>query len=111
VGISSGQSGRGRQCAPGPEAMTWSEGSSRGRSDQAASRVCSVCGSVLWEKRSWSRAKRLSGIDGALRRRRCASSVGGVEDLKRASGKNLLSVEWAARPDIYIGARCTMHVR
>jgi hypothetical protein len=39
-----------------------------------------------------------------LHRRQCAPGVGGVEDLKRTSGKNLLSVERAARaPDIYIG--------
>jgi hypothetical protein len=43
-------------------------------------------------------------VKGALRRRRRAPGVGGIEDLKRASGENLLSVEWATRaPDIYIG--------
>jgi hypothetical protein len=48
---------------------------------------------------------------GALRRRRRALGIGGVEDLNRASDKNLLSVERAARaPDIYIGARCMTHV-
>jgi hypothetical protein len=93
---------------------------------------------VLWAKQSRSRAKRSSGVEGkaveatacsrgevvegALRRRRRALGVGGVEecsisgrgggsgveDLKSASGKNLLSVEWAARTsDIYI--RGQMH--
>jgi hypothetical protein len=74
---------------------------------------------MLWAKRSRSRAKRSSGIEGevvevtacsrgevvegALRRWRRAPGVGGVKDLKRASD-NLLSVERAARaPDIYIG--------
>jgi hypothetical protein len=43
-------------------------------------------------------------VEGALRRRWRAPGVGGVEDLKRVSGENLLSVEWAAHaPDIYIG--------
>jgi hypothetical protein len=45
----------------------------------------------------------------ALRRRRRAPGVIDVEDLKRTSGKILLSVERAARPDIYIGVRCTTH--
>jgi hypothetical protein len=41
-----------------------------------------------------------------FRRRRCALSIGNVEDLKRASGENLLSVERGARaPDIYIGGQ------
>jgi hypothetical protein len=67
-------------------------------------------GDVLRAKRSRSRVKRSSGVEGALRRRRCAPGVGGVEDLKCVSGKNLLSVERATHPDIYIGARCTTHV-
>jgi hypothetical protein len=51
--------------------------------------------------------KRLSDVEGALHRRWHALGVGGVEDLKHASGENLLSVERAVRaPDIYIGARC-----
>jgi hypothetical protein len=67
-------------------------------------------GDVLRAKRSRSRVKRSSDVEGALRRRRRALGVGGIEDLKRASGKNLLSVERATHPDIYIGARCTTHV-
>jgi hypothetical protein len=54
--------------------------------------------------------KRSSGVEGTLRRRRRATGVGSVKDLKRASAENLLSVERAARPDIYIGDRCTMRV-
>jgi hypothetical protein len=43
-------------------------------------------------------------VEGTLRRRWHVLGVGGVKDLKRASGKNLLSVERAARaPDIYNG--------
>jgi hypothetical protein len=78
-------------------------------------------------KQSRSRAKRSSGVEGALHRwwrapgkavevegalhrRWHASGVGSIEDLKRASGENLLSVERVTRPDIYIGARCTTHV-
>jgi hypothetical protein len=49
------------------------------------------------------------GVEGALRRRRHALGIGGIEDLKHASGENLLSVEREARtPNIYIGARCMM---
>jgi hypothetical protein len=65
---------------------------------------------VLWAKRSRSKTKRSSGVEGALRRRRRAPGIGGVKDLKRTSGKILLSVERAACPDIYIGARCITHV-
>jgi hypothetical protein len=54
--------------------------------------------------------KRSSGIEGTLRRRRRAPGVGSVEDLKHASAENLLSVERAACPDIYIGDRCTTRV-
>jgi hypothetical protein len=44
--------------------------------------------------------------EGALRRRWRAPGIGGIEDLKRVSGKNLLSVERAAHtPDIYIGGQ------
>jgi hypothetical protein len=99
-------------------------------------------GGVLRVKQSRSRAKRSSGVEdeaieamacsrgeaveGTLRRQRCASGIGGieacsvsgrgggggVEDLKHASGENLLSVEQAARaPDIYIGGRCVTHVQ
>jgi hypothetical protein len=67
-------------------------------------------GDVLWVKRSRSRAKRSSGIEGALHWRQHAPGVCDVEDLKRVSGENLLSVERAAHPDIYIGARCMTHV-
>jgi hypothetical protein len=43
-------------------------------------------------------------VEGALHRRWRAPGVGGIEDLKRACGENLLSVERAAHaPDIYIG--------
>jgi hypothetical protein len=57
------------------------------------------------------REKRLSGDEGVLCRRRRAPGIGSIEDLKRASGENLLSVKRAAHaPDIYIGVRCTMHV-
>jgi hypothetical protein len=73
------------------------------------------------------RAKRSSGVEatacsgdevveGALHRRWRAPGGGGVEDLNRASGENLLSVERAAHtPDIYIGgqmrdARSVRHV-
>jgi hypothetical protein len=65
--------------------------------------VCSRAGggSMLWVKRS--RAKRS--------RQWHAPGVGSVEELKRASGEKLLSVEWATRAlDIYIGARCTTRV-
>jgi hypothetical protein len=65
---------------------------------------------MLRAKWSRSRAKRSSGVEGAICKRRHAPGVGGVEDQKRASGKNLLSVKWAARPDIYIGVRCMTHV-
>jgi hypothetical protein len=78
---------------------------------------------MLWAKQSRSRVKRSSNvkgkavevmtcsrgeaIEGALHKRRRALSIGGIEDLKCASGKNLLSVERAVRThDIYIGARC-----
>jgi hypothetical protein len=45
-------------------------------------------------------------VKGTLRRRRRASDVGGVKYLKRASGENLLSVEWVTHaPDIYIGGQ------
>jgi hypothetical protein len=45
-------------------------------------------------------------VEGALRRRRCAPGISGVEDLKRASGKKLLSVGRAeSAPDIYIGGQ------
>jgi hypothetical protein len=47
-------------------------------------------------------------VEGVLRRRWRAPGIGGVEYLKRASGKKLLGVERAARtPDIYI--RSQMH--
>jgi hypothetical protein len=80
-------------------------------------------GGVLRAKRSRSRVKRSSGVEGeavratvcyggeavkgTLRRRRRAPGVGGdVEDLNRVSGKILLSVEQATRsPDIYIGSQ------
>jgi hypothetical protein len=65
---------------------------------------------VLLAKRSRARVKRSSSIEGALHRQWRASGVGGVEDLKRASGENLLSVEQAARLDIYIRARYMTHV-
>jgi hypothetical protein len=81
------------------------------RAKRSRSTACSRDGGddVLPVKRLMSRAKRSSGVEGVLRRRRRAPGIGGVEDLKRVSGKNLLSVERAARtPDIYIGARCTM---
>jgi hypothetical protein len=64
---------------------------------------------VLRVKRSRLRVKRSSGVEGevveatacsggeavegALRRWQRAPGIGGVEDLKRASGENLLSVE------------------
>jgi hypothetical protein len=50
---------------------------------------------VLQAKWSRMRVKRSSGVESALHRRRRALGVGDVEDLKRASGKNLLSVDWA----------------
>jgi hypothetical protein len=77
------------------------------------STVCSGAGGdgVLRVKQSRSWVKRSSDVEGALCRRRRALGVGGVEDLKRASGENLLSVERTARAtDIYIGARCTTHI-
>jgi hypothetical protein len=79
---------------------------------RSRSTACSGAGggNVLRVKRSRSRAKRSSGVEGALHRWQRAPCVGGVEDLKRASSKNLLSVERAARPDIYIGARCMTHI-
>jgi hypothetical protein len=57
-------------------------------------------------------------VEGALHRRQRAPSIGGIKDLRRVSGKNLLSVERAAcAPDIYIGGqihdahslRCVAH--
>jgi hypothetical protein len=72
---------------------------------------------VLQAKRSRSRAKRSSGVEGEAveaatcsrvkrSRVRSVGGGGGVEDLKRATGENLLSVERAARsPDIYIGGQ------
>jgi hypothetical protein len=50
-------------------------------------------------------------VGGALHRRRRAPGVGGVKDLKRVSGENLLSVEWAAHAaDIYIGDEMLIQV-
>jgi hypothetical protein len=75
--------------------------------------ACSMAGDgdMLRVKRSRSRVKRSSGVEGALRRRRRAPGIGGIEDLKLVSEENLLSVERATRaPDIYIGARCMMRV-
>jgi hypothetical protein len=80
-------------------------------------------GGVLWVKRLRSRVKRLSGVEGeavevtacfggevvegVLHRWQRAPGVVDVEDLKRASGKNMLSVEWATCTLIFIlGARC-----
>jgi hypothetical protein len=107
------------------------------RAKQSRSTACSEAGGgdVLWVKRSRSRVNRSSGVEGTLRRRRRAPGeainiegepierhrgalhrrqhalgIGAVKDLKRASGKNLLSVEQAARPDIYIGAICMTRV-
>jgi hypothetical protein len=98
------RSGRGRRCAPGPKAAACSDEALDG---------------MLWAKRSWSRVKRLSSVkgeaikattcsggeavEGALRMRQYALGISSVEDQKRASGENLLSVEGATRaPDIYI---------
>jgi hypothetical protein len=83
------------------------------RAKRSRSTVCSRVGGddVLQAKQSRSRVKRSSDVESALCRRRHALGIGGVEDLKRASGKKLLSVERVAcAPDIYIGARCTTHV-
>jgi hypothetical protein len=79
---------------------------------RSRSMACSGAGggNVLRAKRLRSRVKRSSGAEGAVRRRRRAPGVGDVKDLKRVSGENLLSVERAARPDIYIGARCMTRV-
>jgi hypothetical protein len=79
---------------------------------RSRSTVCSGAGGgdVLRLKRSRSRAKRSSEVEGVLHMRRRAPGIGSIEDLKGATGKNLLSVEQAVRPDIYIGARCTTHV-
>jgi hypothetical protein len=45
-------------------------------------------------------------VEGALRRQWHAPGFDGIEDLKRASGEILLSVEWAGcTPDIYIGGQ------
>jgi hypothetical protein len=99
------------------------------RTKRSRSTACSGDGGggVLWVKWSSSiegkavEAMTCSGGEadkGVLHRRRRASSVGGVEDLKRACGENLLSVEQTARtPDIYIGGqmhdvhslRCVAH--
>jgi hypothetical protein len=89
---------------------------------------------MLWVQRSRTRMKRSSSVEGkvieatacsggkavkgVLCRRRRAPAVGSVEDLKHASGKNLLSVERVTcTPDIYIGGqmrdmrslRCVAH--
>jgi hypothetical protein len=70
---------------------------------------------VLRVKRLRLRAKRSSDVEGTLCRRRHALGIGdisissrggggGVKDLNRVSGKNLLSVERdASAPDFYIG--------
>jgi hypothetical protein len=124
--------GRRRWHAPGEAVEV--DGSGAGGSDvlrvkRSWSTVCCRVGGgdVLRVKRSRSRAKRSSGIEGeaveamtcsggeavegALRRRRRAPSVGNVVDLKRVSGENLLSVEWDAHaPDIYIGAGSTTRI-
>jgi hypothetical protein len=97
---------------------------------RSRSMACSGAGGggVLREKWLRSRAKRSSGVkgeaveatacsrgeavEGVLRRRRRAPGVGGVEDIKRMSGENLLSVEWVAwAPDIYIGRATFIEVR
>jgi hypothetical protein len=79
---------------------------------RSRSTACSEAGGgdVLWVKQSRSSAKQSSDIEGVLCRQRRASGVGGIEDLKRVSGGNLLCVERATCPDIYIGARCMTHV-
>jgi hypothetical protein len=49
-------------------------------------------------------------VEGAHHRQWHAPGIGGIEDLKRTSGKNLLSVEQAAcTPDIYIGGQSVAH--
>jgi hypothetical protein len=83
------------------------------RAKRLRSTACSGAGGgdVLRAKRSRLRVKRSSGIEGVLRRRWHALGVDDVEDIKRVSGKKLLSVERAAHaPDIYIGAECTTRV-
>jgi hypothetical protein len=116
--------GRKRRRAPGPEAAVCFGAGGGGvlQAKRSRSTACSGAGggNVLWAKRSMlrvkrsmSRAKQSSGVEGeaveatvysvgeavegALRRSRHAPGIGGVEDLKRASGENLLSVEQAAR--------------
>jgi hypothetical protein len=73
------------------------------RAKRSGSTACSEAGGgdVLRAKRLRLRAKRSSSVEGALRRSRRAPGVGGVEDLKRTSGKILLNVE---------RARCTTRV-
>jgi hypothetical protein len=86
------------------------------QAEQSRSTACSGAGGggVLQAKRSRSTA--CSGAKGGdvLRAKRSRSRVkrlSGVEDLKRVSGENLLSVEQAAcAPDIYIRARCMTHI-
>jgi hypothetical protein len=117
--------GRGRRCSARPRASVKQSRSMacsarpRASTKQSRSMACSGAGGdgVLQAKRSRSRAKRSSGVEGeaveavtcsGVKRSRVRSvgSGGGVEDLKRATGENLLSVERAARsPDIYIGGQ------
>jgi hypothetical protein len=94
------------------------------RAKRSRSTACSRArgGGVLQAKWSRLRVKRSRGVESEvveamacsggeavkcmLHRRWRAPGIGAVEDLKRASDENLLSVERAARaPDIYIGGQ------
>jgi hypothetical protein len=87
------------------------DGVLRGRRQRRApGEVVKVDG--MLQGRRWQRAPgEAIEVEGTLCRRRRAPGVSGVEDIKHTSGKNLLSVEPAARaPDIYIRVRCTTHI-
>jgi hypothetical protein len=103
-------------CGEGKDGVEQSarSGASVKRSRSRAKRSTNVEGKVV-EATACSRGE---AIEGALRRRRCAPGVGGVEvcsisgrgggieDLKRTSGEKLLSVERVVlAPDIYIGGQ------
>jgi hypothetical protein len=54
---------------------------------QSRSMACSTAGGSDVLRAKWSRVKRSSGVEGALRKRRCALAVEGVKDLKHTSDK------------------------
>jgi hypothetical protein len=103
---------RGRRWQRAPGKADEVDGVLRGRRRQHAPGEAVEVNSVLWgwrQRRAPGKAVEATAcsggeaVEGALRRRWRAPGIGGVEDLKRVSGENLLNVERAARaPDIYI---------